>query len=82
MEPFPEHAVGILMFDDVQLQVSCLYDNGRVEWLVDITNWRRDADPGDPPETSWGMQPQHARQLAELLVEAADAAELFSDDQE
>jgi hypothetical protein len=78
MKPVPEHPVGLIMFDDVQLQVACLYDNGR-EWIVDIAAWRRDAD--DAPETCWGMQPKEARQLAQLLVAAADAAELFSDDQ-
>jgi hypothetical protein len=75
MDENPEHPVGAICFSDIQLQVASYFDTG--QWLVDITTWAREGDPNDPPETTWGLLPTHARQLADMLIEAAEACELF-----
>lgn len=71
-----------------QLDAGCVFDDG--EWLVDITIWEHpelvdpenpvqfDADRGEQiPEASWAMSPQRARELAALIIRAAEVAELF-----
>jgi hypothetical protein len=63
---------------------------GPGHWLVDITIWEHsdlvdqdnpvqfDAERGEQiPEASWNMTPARARELAAMIIKAAETAELF-----
>lgn len=73
----PFHDVGVIPFKDRRLDVSCWYDDDHAQWLIDLTAWKHRVNPHLPPESCYTMAPTEARQLAALILKAAEAAELF-----